>query len=139
MQKAKFTPELVAPCGMNCGVCKSYLAYSRGVPKEKDKVSHCPGCLPRNKNCYIKRGCKKLRRNEIKSCLECDDMPCENLDRLDRRYRRHYGMSMVENLGEIKERGMETFLESQEERHRCPECGDVVSVHDSKCYVCIQF
>jgi hypothetical protein len=135
MQSGKFTPELIAPCGMNCGICKSYLAYSRGVPEKKGKLSHCPGCFLRNKNCYIKRGCKKLRRNEIKSCYECDNIPCENLDRLDRRYRSRYGMSMVENLKEIR-KGMKAFLENQEKKYACPECGDVVSVHDGKCYTC---
>jgi len=123
---------------MNCGICKRYLAYSRGIPEEKGKISHCSGCLPRNKNCFIKRGCKNLRRNEIKSCYECDDMPCENLDRLDRRYRRRYGMNMVENLKEIKEKGMKNFLQSQEEKYRFPECGDIVSVHDAKCYTCLR-
>ena len=138
MPKGNFTPELITPCGMNCGVCKCYLAYSRGIPQEKGKASHCPGCIPRNKNCNIKRGCKKLRKKEIKSCYECDDMPCETLDRLDQRYRSRYGMSMVENLREIKEMGMQGFIESQEEKYRCPECGDVVSVHDGKCYRCLQ-
>ena len=138
MPKGNFTPELVAPCGMNCGVCKSYLAYSRGIPKEKGKASHCPGCIPRNKNCNIKRGCKKLRKKEIESCYECDDMPCEALDRLDQRYRSRYGMSMVENLREIKEKGMHWFIKSQEEKYWCPECGDVVSVHDAKCYACMR-
>lgn len=47
-------------------------------------------------------------------------------------------MSMVENLREIKEKGLEKFLESQEEKYRCPECGDVVSVHDGKCYKCLR-
>ena len=136
MQKGKFSPELIAPCGMNCGICKNFLAYSRGVPEKKGKLSHCSGCLPRNRNCYVKRGCKKLRRNEIKSCYECDDIPCENLDRLDRRYRSRYDMSMVENLREIKEKGMKKFLENQEEKYACPECGDVISVHDGKCYTC---
>jgi len=136
MQQRKFTPELIAHCGMNCGICKAYLAYSRGIPKEKGKVIHCPGCLPRNKNCFIKRGCKKLSKNEIKFCFECEDMPCENLDRLDRRYRKRYGMSMVENLQELKEKGMKKFLEIQESRYECPECGDVISVHDGKCYEC---
>ena len=42
-------------------------------------------------------------------------MPCENLDRLDRRYRKRYGMSMVENLKELEEKGMEKFLKNQEE------------------------
>ena len=138
MPERHFTPDLITPCGMNCGICKSYLAYSRGIPEKKGKVSHCPGCLARNKNCYIKRGCRKLRRNEIKSCSECDGMPCENVDRLDWRYRSHYGMSMVENLKEIRENGMEKFLEKQEEKYLCPECGDVVSVHDGKCYMCLR-
>jgi len=136
MQKGKFTPELIAPCGMNCGICKWYLAYSRGVPEKKGKVIHCPSCLPRNKNCFIKRGCKKLRRNEIKFCFECEDMPCENLDRLDRRYRKRYSMSMVENLKELKEKGLKDFLKIQEDKYGCPECGDVISVHDRKCYSC---
>ena len=120
---------------MNCGVCKWYLADSRGIPKKIGKVSHCPSCLPRNKNCFIKRGCAKLRRNEIRFCFECEDMPCENLDRLDRRYRKRYDMSMVENLRELK-KGMKQFLKSQEEKYECPECGDVISVHDGKCYAC---
>ena len=47
-------------------------------------------------------------------------------------------MSMVENLREIREKGMEKFLEKQEKKYRCPECGDFVSVHDGKCYVCLQ-
>ena len=60
-------------------------------------------------------------------------MPCRTLDHLDRRYRERYDMSMVENLKELKAKGMEEFLKNQEERHRCPNCGDVVCVHDGKC------
>jgi len=136
MQQGKFTSELIAPCGMNCGICKRYLAYSRGMPKEKWKVSHCLGCLPRNKNCFIKRGCKKLAKNEIRFCFECDEMSCANLNRLNRRYRKRYDMSMVENLNELKENGMKQFLKIQGERYKCPECGDVISVHDRTCYAC---
>ena len=136
MEKAKFTPDLVAPCGMNCGVCKAYLAYAHGVPRQKNKVTHCAGCRPRAKNCYIKRGCKKLTRGEVRFCYECDAMPCEKLAHLDRRYRERYGMSMVENLKTLKVKGMDEFLREQAERHGCPSCGDAVSVHDGKCYGC---
>ena len=137
MEQGKFTPELIAPCGMNCGICKRYLAYSRGVPVERGKVIHCQGCRPSNKNCYVKRGCKKLAKKEITFCFECDNLPCENfINRLERRYRKRYNMSMVENLQELKEKGMETFLKNQERRYRCPKCGDVISVHDRKCYAC---
>jgi rubrerythrin len=63
-------------------------------------------------------------------------MPCKNLDHLDKRYRERYGMSMIENLKLLKAKGMDEFLVSQAEKHRCPSCGDVVCVHDGKCYSC---
>jgi hypothetical protein len=136
MTKA-LTPELIAPCGMDCGICKAHLAYSRGVPYKKGEVSHCTGCLVRNKNCaFIKRDCKKVRKKQIRFCYQCQDMPCKELIKLDALYRARYGMSMVENQNMIKEKGMEFFLESQARRYRCPGCGDVISVHDGKCYAC---
>jgi rubrerythrin len=63
-------------------------------------------------------------------------MPCEKLAHLDKRYRERYSMSMVENLKLLKEKGMAEFLKSQKEKYRCPICGDVVCVHDNKCYGC---
>ena len=136
MSSNKFTPDLIAPCGMNCGICKAYLAYTHGIPRQRGKVTYCAGCLPRAKNCYIKRGCPKLSKHQIQSCSECDSMPCKHLEHLDNRYRERYGMSMVENLKMIKTQGMDSFLKNQEETHRCPNCGDVVCVHDGKCYSC---
>ncbi len=133
----KFTPDLVAPCGMNCGVCKAYLAYSRGVPPQKGKVSHCSGCLVRNKKCaFIKRNCEKIRKGQIRFCYECVGMPCKRLAHLDEHYRARYGMSMIENQKTLKAKGIDEFLNSQAEKYRCPSCGDVVSVHDGKCYAC---
>lgn len=133
----KFTPVLVAPCGMNCGICKAYLAYSRGVPKKKGQVTHCSGCRVRDKNCaFIKRACPHKVGKQLKFCYECPDMPCEHLRRLDERYRVRYGMSMIENQKMIRDKGMAEFLKSQTEKYRCPSCGDVVSVHDGRCYRC---
>ncbi len=63
-------------------------------------------------------------------------MPCEQLAKIDAYYVAHYGMSMVENQKMIREKGMEQFLQSQAEKYRCPNCGDIVSVHDGKCYKC---
>jgi hypothetical protein len=70
------------------------------------------------------------------SCSECGDMPCRRLDNLDQHYQERYGMSMVENLKEIKEKGMTEFLKGQEAKYHCPSCGDVISIHDGKCYAC---
>jgi len=63
-------------------------------------------------------------------------MPCKKLTKIDEFYRARYGMSMVENQKMIKEKGMAEFLRSQAEKYRCSHCGDVVSVHDGKCYAC---
>ena len=136
MISSKFVPDLIAPCGMNCGICRAYNAYTHGVPTKRGKVTHCVGCRPLAKNCYIKRACLKLRKKQIQSCSECDTMPCEKLSHLDKRYREHYDMSMVENLKTIKAKGITEFLAEQAEKYRCPNCGGVVSVHDGKCYSC---
>jgi hypothetical protein len=136
MEPESFKPELVAPCGMNCGLCKSYLAQIHGVPKKRGKVSHCAGCVPRGKNCYIKRGCKKLSKHEIESCSECADLPCKSVAHLEKRYVEKYGTSLVGNLKELKEKGMTAFLASQASKSKCPNCGGVVSIHDKKCYSC---
>jgi hypothetical protein len=98
MSDRQFTPELIAPCGMNCALCRAYIAYSRGIPRKRGKLIYCSGCLPRGKNCFIKRKCSKLTNHEVQFCYECEAMPCKNIDRIDRRYRERYGMSMVENL-----------------------------------------
>jgi predicted RNA-binding Zn-ribbon protein involved in translation (DUF1610 family) len=129
-------PELVAPCGMDCNICKWYLAFSRGIPKQKGKVSHCAGCRPREKNCAVKRECRKLRTGQLQFCYDCSDLPCKNIARLQKRYLEQYETSFLENLRTLKEKGMEIFLETQRIRFACPNCGDLVSVHDQKCYSC---
>jgi hypothetical protein len=42
---------LTAFCGMNCGVCVSYLAMKNDLNKQGFKKAYCEGCLPRGKNC----------------------------------------------------------------------------------------
>jgi predicted RNA-binding Zn-ribbon protein involved in translation (DUF1610 family) len=77
-----------------------------------------------------------LSKKEIRFCFECEKMPCSKLERLDKRYRERYGMSMVSNLRELEQNGMKSFIEAQTAKYKCPACGDVISVHDGKCYVC---
>lgn len=134
---SKFIPDLIGPCGMNCGLCKAYLAYSRGVPTKKSEVTHCSGCIARNKNCaFVKRDCPQKVGKNLRFCYECPEMPCERLTKIDAHYSARYSMSLIENLKEIKTNGMDAFLKNQAEKYRCPSCGDVVSVHDGKCYAC---
>jgi hypothetical protein len=129
--------RLIAPCGMNCGICSAYLAWSHGVPRQRGKTIHCTGCRPRDKKCaFIKRECPLLLNRSIEFCLECSNFPCLRLKRLDERYRNKYKMSMIENLHQIKEDGMEAFLAAQRAKYRCVRCGGVVCVHNGRCYDC---
>jgi hypothetical protein len=129
--------ELIAPCGMNCGICSSYLALSHKVKDKGLALPYCAGCRPRNKQCsLLKKRCTILGRGDVRYCFECADFPCENLLKLDKRYRKLYRMSMIENLEYLKECGMRLFLCRERERWKCPACGDTVCCHNGICFNC---
>lgn len=120
----KMTKNLIAPCGMNCGLCLHYL-------REKNK---CPGCFSGRKvnNRPIKCGRRLCKKRHGDFCFECDDFPCDSIKRLDERYRKRYGMSEIENLKFIKKEGIEKFVESQAKKY-CTSKG-TFCVHDKKYY-----
>jgi len=128
LKKLPFDPELIAPCGMNCAICRDYL------------LSKCTGCRIRNKKCaFIKKRCEdnlKLLKGEVDYCFECQCFPCETLRKLDHKYNERYGMSMIDNLRLIKEKGIHQFILIQNRRYSCPECGHMISIHDQKCLYC---
>lgn len=129
-----FSEELIAPCGMNCRICLAFFGYTMSGKKRKMK---CVGCKPTNKSCaHLKKYCKKLLKNEIEYCYECSDFPCEQLQKLDSKYRERYNMSMIENLEKIRDNGIDDFLNQQEKKYQCPECGGVICVHNGICYSC---
>jgi hypothetical protein len=84
----------------------------------------------------LKKYCKKLTKKEVEYCYQCSDFPCKQLQKLENKYRERFDMSMIDNLRYIKENGMEKFLQKQEEKYKCPECGGVICVHNNKCYSC---
>jgi len=129
--------ELIAPCGMNCGLCFSYLAMKTDLNKQGFRRKYCAGCLPRGKNCtFMSKQCSLLGKGLVRFCHECGAFPCSRLKALDKRYRSKYQMSMVQNLRFIKEHGMERFLEKEEAKWHCPECGGVICCHNGLCLNC---
>ena len=67
--------SLIAPCGMNCGIC-------RGYQREKNK---CVGCREIDVNkpitrakCKIKN-CNELKKNNLKYCYQCEIFPCTRM------------------------------------------------------------
>jgi hypothetical protein len=142
MQKGKFTSELIAPCGMNCGICIVFFGYTLNGEKRKHP---CNGCrardrinrsLDRSKCAFIKKHCDKIATKQIEYCFECTDFPCEQLETLDKRYRTKYGMSVIENLKYIQTKGITQFLKNEQEKWKCPTCDEIICVHNKKCYAC---
>jgi hypothetical protein len=129
MRKSRFVPELIAPCGMNCGICMAYL-------RERNKCTSCRG--PDKNKPVTRTKCKIKTCNRLYSrfCYDCEDFPCDRLVHLDKRYRTKYGMSMIENLASIQKDGISQFLKKEDERWKCPICGGVICVHNRMCYAC---
>ncbi|MFA5054841.1 MAG: DUF3795 domain-containing protein [Dehalococcoidia bacterium] len=129
--KRALNEKLIAPCGMNCGVCMAYLREKNRCPgcrgNDTDKPISCVRCKIIN--------CETLAKSKSKFCFECEKR-CARLKQLDKRYRTKYGMSMIENLEFIRDKGMDKFLRWQAEKYKCPKCGGVICVHNKKCYDC---
>ncbi|MGD1044821.1 MAG: DUF3795 domain-containing protein [Bacteroidota bacterium] len=124
--------SLIAPCGMNCGICMAYL-------REKNK---CPGCRRADTKkpitrirCKIKT-CTIFRTGKAKYCFECGDFPCDRVKQLDKRYRAKYSMSMIENLEYIRDYGIRKFLKNEDIRWTCRKCRGKICVHDGFCIEC---
>ncbi len=116
--------KLIAPCGMNCGLCLHFL-------RETNK---CPGCVSGRKvngRC-IKCGIKLCKERKGEYCFGCDKFPCDRLKRLDKRYQDKYGMSEIENLENIKKNGIEKFVIGEEKRW--VNSKGTLCVHDKKRY-----
>ncbi len=54
----------------------------------------------------------------------------------DKRYRKKYPMSMMENLETIRLQGTKIFLQMEQKRWLCPECGGLICVHKGFCLKC---
>lgn len=125
-----FTEEMIAPCGMNCGICSGFLRSE----------NRCPGCFSGRKvnGRPIKCSRRLCKKREGKYCFECKDFPCDSIKRLDDRYRKRYGMSEIENLQMIKDRGVAKFLMEEEAKYIrgdkvfCVHDGEWKKIHGDK-------
>lgn len=121
---------LLAPCGIDCGICSGYL-------REKNR---CPGCLNATETTlkHIFTCSKKIcaESQGITYCYECKKFPCYNLKKLEKRYSTQYGESPVNNGIFVRDFGLEAFKKSQLLRWTCQNCGEGLNVHKSKCPGC---
>ena len=135
MKNTMITAGMIAPCGLDCSLCKRALA----------ETNPCPGCHGPNENkpefCAKKCGiilCCKRKENGYTFCDECPDYPCGDVTEKENRYTSKYPLyeSPAKNLRDIRELGMEQFLENEKKQWTCSECGHIVCVHTGVCSGC---
>ena len=130
-----FTEDMIAPCGLDCSLCKRALAGT----------GPCAGCRGPNDNkpefcsagCGIIK-CEKRKENGYLFCDECLGFPCADVMEKETRYGSKYPLceSPLENLRVIREAGMAAFLERERRQWTCPDCGDIICVHTGVCSGC---
>jgi len=128
----EFSGKLIAPCGVNCGICIAYL-------REKNKCCSCMNSGTNKPNhcskCTIKF-CDEHNNSDFIYCYECIKFPCARIKKLDKRYIQNYKLSLIENSNFISQHGAEEFLNCENEKWNCKNCGEVLSVHRSFCLSC---
>lgn len=123
---------LIAPCGVNCSLCRAFI-----------RARHpCPGCRGGNQHksnacltCAIKN-CVELSAAGHRFCFSCARYPCASLLRLDRRYRTKYAVGVIANLERIQAVGVTRFVAEEEIRWSCPQCGARLCMHQPQCVHC---
>jgi len=133
-------PEYVAPCGLYCGVCRiryateendlEYLErlvkiYARRFPEiasaPPDELL-CDGCLSTRRfvfcqECSI-REC--TQQKGYHGCHECLDFPCLLIEEFPMPVGKRV---ILRTIPYWRTHGTEQWISGEEERYRCPECG----------------
>jgi hypothetical protein len=121
---ATIPESLIAPCGMNCAICKAHLRRRNPCDGCRDAALNQP---PTRVHCRIRR-CP----DRTGTFCDCAKFPCGRLVHLDHRYQTRYGMSEIENLEFIRKYGIRKFLTSECRRWVSEE--GILCVHDKNRY-----
>ena len=125
-------PTLIAPCGINCSLCRAYARDRKACPGcQGEDPSKSKACI----TCPIKN-CEKMVKGKIEYCFDCDEFPCKRLAHLDKRYRIKYGTSVIDNLTNIQKIGLINFVKNENKKWTCPECGSMICMHKPQCLSC---
>lgn len=124
--------ELLAPCGLYCGVCGVYIADRDQNMKFKERLApvygvgveevRCRGCLSNEAFGYCKtcpiRTCTQEKGYE--GCHQCVDFPCSHIED----FSVEVGKKVIlRAIPQWREMGTEKWVASEEARYHCPECG----------------
>ena len=145
----KIKPEFASPCGLYCGVCAIYIAHRDGNQKFKERLAMLyrgeipgKGALPNSESlsaedikcggCLSDERFMHCRQCEIRDCTEekgysgchqCEDFPCQHVDNFPMSVGKKVILRAVPYR---REHGAEKWVQDEEARYVCPECGNRV-------------
>ncbi|MEM2983474.1 MAG: DUF3795 domain-containing protein [Candidatus Bathyarchaeia archaeon] len=152
-------PDFLSPCGLYCGVCAIYIAYRDNNQKFKERLVNlykggvpgkgilpesemltiddirCRGCLSEERFIYCRR-CKIRQCTQEKGyrgCHECDQFPCEHIENFPMTVGKRVILRAIPHWRKV---GTERWIQDEETRYICPECGNKVFRGALKCNKC---
>jgi hypothetical protein len=123
-------------CGLYCGACPIMLITKAGTGTER-----CYGCKSEQPTGYCAMcGIKACaRRKGYAFCDEYADLnTCEQLQKFVEDPKWPYQQGVLKNMEMIRSDGLAKWLEGQEKRWRCANCGAPHSWWDGNCPQCGQ-
>ncbi|MFO7665043.1 MAG: DUF3795 domain-containing protein [Desulfobacterales bacterium] len=149
----KTNPELIAPCGLYCGVCGVYYATQDNNQKFLEKIVNvyksnmpgmdslkpedllCDGCLSGRVSVFCRvcsiKDCTHAKGFE--GCNECESFPCEHIDNFPMPVGKKVILRAVPYW---REHGKEKWIEDEEARYYCPECRNKIFRGAKRCNKC---
>ncbi|MBW2599502.1 MAG: DUF3795 domain-containing protein [Deltaproteobacteria bacterium] len=137
--------KLAAPCGLYCGVCGILMAHRDNNVKFKERLApvygvnpediRCEGCLSDDVFFYCKvcpiKDC--VGQKGIEGCHQCDEFPC----RIIEDFPIPVGKKVIlRSIPAWRKLGTEKWIEEEERRYHCPNCGYEVFRGAKKCRNC---
>jgi hypothetical protein len=155
----KINPNFISPCGLYCGVCAIYIAHREANQKFKERLVNvykgnvpgkgmlpngdelsiedinCCGCLSdeqflRCRQCEI-RDCTKQKG--YTGCHQCGEFPCQHIDDFPMTVGKKVILRAIPYWREF---GTEKWIQDEEARYICPECGNKVFRGVVRCNQC---
>jgi predicted RNA-binding Zn-ribbon protein involved in translation (DUF1610 family) len=155
----KINRDLIAPCGLYCGVCAIYIAHRDNNHKFKERLANlykgnvagkgtlpnsenltaddirCRGCLSDERFMHCRqcgiRNCKKEKG--FTGCHQCDEFPCHHIENFPMTIGKKVILRAIPYWREV---GTKKWIQDEESRYICPECGNKVFRGAVKCNKC---
>ena len=145
--------RFAAPCGLYCGACIIRSAVKKNDPQLIQRIAdglavylghpvgvedvECEGCLSGVRaapcrDCEI-RDCATERG--VDWCSQCDDFPCQLITGFNNDEFAHHS-EVLDNIRRQQEIGVSAWVEEQEKRWRCPQCGQPRDWYTAQCSAC---